>query len=355
VERYTLLWQSTQEALLDVGSKVDIDLVVKPPAKAKPRPEPPIPGAIADGHADDVGDDDDVDDVDWLRDLLEAELELDVQEDMDATPGESDFEPRDLPLDEDGFAEIPEDHQDHPEDHAGAGAPPDADISDGGAGSAGGPPPRLPVGPLALSIAYDRVRLDVEEAIKQSKELLALAREFALAAGFAAVDRPTNHSISLIEHDGQVMWAYWTDSSAWEMRPLTVQGSDHFIQAIVPHRVIKRQVIGCRIIVGKVPATMRMRRQSYADKVPEWCMTLFKHASAQFFSGPLDPDDPLTSSCVVCLEGSESGVRSAPADWELHRCVDCTTVWHRECARAYKASLSWTAFDSGSFQCPLCM
>lgn len=158
--------------------------------------------------------------------------------------------------------------------------------------------------------------------------------------------------ISLIAHGDRVMFFHWSDRLLWVGRPVTIWGSNNKIQSMVPARVKAERVGGSRLIISKVPAPMLRVARFEAASMPDWCMLLNKLENAQIFCGPLDVSSPSPPLCVVCTAHPTSASQSM--NFDLYRCISCTTDWHMECARSWSADLHDSQFADAAFVCPCC-
>jgi hypothetical protein len=217
-------------------------------------------------------------------------------------------------------------------------------------------PAPVVVGPLstATGCTIEYVARTVAVLIGECKRDLELAQELACKSR-GEEEYLDSRVISLVLFEGQVLWVRWTDGRAWEGRPIVVHGDDNAIQAIVAHRVSVQSYHGCTVLLPRAPVSMKMRKSTYADKMPEWAMSLYRWHLAQHFSGPLDASDRSTPPCIVCRTGDACEIEAGSEDWGLYRCKVCATVWHRECAFAYSGVRDNAVFPVIGFTCPVCL
>jgi hypothetical protein len=301
-----------------------------------------------------TGDDDDHDDPDdlakWLEELMEEHAASDDEGEGDGGMGvdiEVDLslaaEPADVLWDDAGLVE---------EEPAADATAATAEL-DGLGGETGADPDVLTVGPLAESTSYEPVKKDVQTRVDEFVDLLKLSFEFAEAVSLQPI---SNGGISLVVHGDEVMWVRWTEAAVFQARQLTVHGHENAIKAIVANRVPKIELVGCKIVLSNAPVTMKMRTESFADRMPEWCMRLYIHHLTQQFCGPLDKADSKTGCCIVCVAGDAYMVRSGFDDWDIFRCKTCLTTWHLECARCFRGVRFYpAAVCSFDFRCPICV
>jgi len=208
------------------------------------------------------------------------------------------------------------------------------------------PPPPAPPPPLGpLNASFQAATVEVKGAIARLAQTCVAESRRALADAVAEAARAVGDSledrtISLIEHDDSVVFAYWTHAARHRYRPITIWKGNR-VKAIVPARVPEVEAPNCRIIVHRTPAVMMMRKASEgADVMPEWCLRLHVNAEAALYGGPIHVEAE-SAICTLCVataaivgEGAVEPLRD-----ELHRAHCCNTLWHAVCTRTMAAFL----------------
>ena len=236
----------------------------------------------------------------------------------------------------------------HPEerllDECGVGDAADDAVPDDGGGEG-------PDGVAGGLFVDGYVAPDMEDVRRASR---GSRRAFELASKTANVQAPSTHPmkhgvISLIEADGRVMFVRW-DTVPGEGRQIHLDAQQRvktliFYAAPVlkplggPHRVLARDTG-----VAMVKTTGGTKER---PPMTEWALVLKYHAEVQAHCGPRLPND-VKGNCALC-DGHLKEAFKLPPMGDLFVCTICLVPWHRCCAQACDADVTFEPF-----QCDMC-
>ena len=195
----------------------------------------------------------------------------------------------------------------------------------------------------------DVVSRSVLNGIAQLKSELGEAQQ---QADLRTAGRPLmKGDISLINHEGNILFVRWTDASKMEARPISLDRFNR-VKTLVAYRIPIVNYNGATVIIGDTTAIMFQTTASGRHQMPAWCLAMERLWQAQYFSGPL-LSDSRPDECIVCEQlRAHLGVPAPFASDDRFVCKSCTSVWHGECACDW-AGDPYFAFHP--FVCPYCV
>jgi hypothetical protein len=160
--------------------------------------------------------------------------------------------------------------------------------------------------------------------------------------------------ISLILHDGDVMFVQWTAPDLMGARQVSIDEHGRvktIVACVIPVCYYK----AATILIRDTGAVMVRARAASRPPMAPWCLVVQRHRRMSDIGGPL-LDDPTGLGCVVCRHGHSA----SPADVSkahLFMCSCCLVAYHDVCAlRLHPYGLTTHRQDTlCRTTCPICV